>query len=152
VVRPDAALVCRYCGHEFQPAALGAKGEGAEMSGELEKPVKAPPPAYPYPPTVGEFVHLGWRMQGLCYSCNGTDKFQVDVVAAAKALGDGYSTRDFMLAQMCQKCRRRLSLYNWSPEELRDHARHWWRNARTLRALALAALAASKHSGVAIPN
>jgi hypothetical protein len=99
------------------------EGEGAKVS--KSKPAK--PPAYP--PTLGEFVRLGWRMQGLCVPCNGVDKFQVDMAAAAKALGDGYPTRDFMLAQMCQKCGHKLSLYTWSPEELRDHERKWW-NAR----------------------
>jgi len=69
-------------------------------------------------------------MQGLCVPCNGVDKFQIDMAAAAKALGDGYSTRDFMLGQMCPKCGHKLSLYDWSPEELREHERKWWRNAR----------------------
>ena len=90
--------------------------------------MKAKPPAYP--PTLGEFVRLGWRMQGLCVPCNGVDMFQIDMDAAAKALGATYSTRDFMLAQMCPKCGHKLSLYDWSPEELREHERKWWRNAR----------------------
>ena len=69
-------------------------------------------------------------MHGLCVPCNGVDKFQIDMAAAAKALGATHPTREFMLAQMCQKCGHKLSLYDWSPEELQDHARHWWRNAR----------------------
>jgi len=97
------------------------------VSGDNSKPVKAKPPAYL--PTLAEFVGLGWRKQGLCVPCNGVEKFDIDMGAAAKALGDGYSTRDFMLAQMCQKCGHKLSLYTWSPEELKDHARKWW-NAR----------------------
>jgi hypothetical protein len=35
------------------------------------------PPAYP--PTLGEFVGLGWRMQGLCVPCNGVEKFDIDI-------------------------------------------------------------------------
>jgi hypothetical protein len=85
------------------------------------------PPACP--PTLGEFVGLGWRMEGLCVPCNGVDKFQVDMVAAAKTLGDGYSTHEFMLAQMCQRCGQKLSLYDWSPEELWEHAQKWWQRA-----------------------
>jgi hypothetical protein len=69
-------------------------------------------------------------MQGLSVPCNGTDKFEIYMAAAAKALGDGYSTRDFMLAQMCQRCGQKLSLYDWSPEELREHAGKWWQRAR----------------------
>ena len=52
------------------------------------------PPADP--PALGEFVGLGWRMQGLCVPCNGVEKFDIDMGAAAKALGDSYSTGDFM--------------------------------------------------------
>jgi hypothetical protein len=118
----------RY-GGKSRKAVLRHSAEGAEVSDDKSKPVKPPPPAYPYPPTLGEFIRLRWRMQGLCYSCNGTDKFQGDIVAAAKALGEGYSTRDFMLAERCQKCKRRLSLYNWSPEELRNHGRKWWKSS-----------------------
>ena len=90
--------------------------------------MKAKPPAYP--PTLGEFVRLGWRMQGLCVPCNGTDKFEIYIDAAAKALGTAHSTRDFIQAESCQRCGRKLSLYTWSPEELREHARNWWRSAR----------------------
>jgi hypothetical protein len=93
------------------------------VSGDKSKPMK--PPAYP--PTVGEFVGLCWRMQGLCVPCNGTNKFEIDMAAAATALGDAQPMRT--VAQMCQRCGQKLSLYDWSPEELREHERKWW-NAR----------------------
>jgi hypothetical protein len=107
-------------------ASFQAQGRRAEVSDDKSK--RAKPPTYP--PTFGEFVGLGWRMQGLCVPCNGIDKFQVDTVAAAKALGDAYPMRDFMLSQMCQQCGQKLSLYDWSPQELRDHAGKWWQRAR----------------------
>jgi hypothetical protein len=96
-------------------ASFQAQGRCAEVSDDKSK--RAKPPTYP--PTFGEFVGLGWRMQGLCVPCNGTDKFQV-MVAATKALGDAYPMRDFMLAQMCELCGQKLSL----------HARKWWQRAR----------------------
>ena len=69
-------------------------------------------------------------MQGLWVPCNGTDKFETDMAAAAATLGDTYPMRDFMLAQMCERCGQKLSLYDWSPEELQEHARKWWQRAR----------------------
>jgi hypothetical protein len=93
-----------------------------------DKSKRAKPPAYP--PTLGEFVGLGWRMQGLCVPCNGTDKFEIDMAAAVVALGDAHPMRAFMLGQMCERCGQKLSLYDWSPEELREHASKWWQRAR----------------------
>jgi hypothetical protein len=61
-------------------ASFQALGRRAEASDDKSKRAKLPA----YPPTLGDFVGLGWRMQGLCVPCNGTDKFQVDMVAAAK--------------------------------------------------------------------
>jgi hypothetical protein len=82
------------------------------VSSDKSKPVEAKPTAYPS--TLGEFVGLGWRMQGLYVPSNGTDKFAIYMDAAAKALGNAYPTGDFMLAQMCHRCGQKHSLRDWS--------------------------------------
>jgi hypothetical protein len=61
---------------------------------------------------AGEFVGLGWRMQGLWVPCNGTDKFEIDMAAAVVTLGGARPMRAFMLAQMCERRGQKLSLYD----------------------------------------
>ena len=64
--------------------------------------------------TLGEFIRLGGRMQGLCIRCNGTEKFEIDLAAVVRELGEDCLMQNFMIMQKCQHCGRRLSLYEVS--------------------------------------
>jgi hypothetical protein len=59
-------------------------------------------------------VRLDWHLHWPGVSCTGTNREQIDI-AAARKLGDDYSTRRFMRDFLFERCGHKATMHSYSP-------------------------------------